>query len=114
MVNPSFDAGIFIVMTILGFVGMIMAKQRGSILLLVSIVCFTVVGLLILTGNDVSSFTTVSDSTGTVTNQTTYFIGNGLAPTGTGQLWMGYVFVTLSIVTGAMFLNALAQGDKFL
>lgn len=114
MLNHSFDAGIFLTLAILGFVAMLMAKQRGSILLLVSVVSFTVIGLLIITGYDVSSFTQVSDSTGVTTNQTTYFIGNGSAPNGVGQLWMGWIFITLSIVTAAMFLNALAQGDKFL
>lgn len=114
MVNTSFDAGVFLVMLVLGFVSMAMAKQRGCVLLIVSVVCFSVIGLLILTGNDISSFTQAYDTSGQSTNQTTYFIGNGVTPTGTGQLWMGYVFITLAIVSGAMFLNALSTGEKIL
>lgn len=111
--NPnSFDAGIFIVMILIGFVCMFLYTKLGALLLLISVITFTIAGLLIVTGYDVSSFTVTMDSSGTTLNQTTYLIGNGQFPeTGTGQLWMGYSFIVLAAVVGVIFLDQTLKGN---
>lgn len=112
VVNPnSFDAGVFITQMLIGFACLVLYKKLGAVLLAVSVICFLVGGLLILTGYDISSFTQTVTTSGTM-NQTSYFIGNGTFPeTGTGQLWMGWGLILLSIVVAVIFLDQTLKGN---
>ena|SRR6476660_182450 len=112
VVNPnSFDAGVFICQLIIGFVCLSLYKKIGALLLAVSVICFLVGGLLILTGYDISSYSQTVTSSGTI-NQTSYFIGNGSFPeNGTGQLWMGWGLTVLALVVGIIFLAETVNGN---
>ena len=110
-VQPSYDAGIFITQIIIGFACLVLYRKIGALLLVVSIMCFLVGGLIIVTGNDVSSYTQTVTSAGII-NQTTWFIGNGQFQTsGSGQLWMGYGLIVLAAVTGVIFLDQTVRGN---
>ena len=132
MSQPIFDAGIFIMQTIIGFVTLAMYRKVGALLLVVSVMCFLVGGLIILTGYDVAFYksgnpanmTTVtknSSATYTITttttkivgsNETDYLIGNGQFPiTGTGQLWMGYGLLLMAVMVGVIFLDQTLKGN---
>jgi len=111
-INPnSFDAGVFLIMEIIGFACLVLYKKIGALLLVVSVISFLIGGLLIVTGYDISSFTQTITSTGTI-NQTSYLIGNGTFPeTGTGQLWMGYSLILLSLIVAIIFLDQTLKGN---
>ena len=113
--NPSnFDAGIFLIQLIIGFACLVLYRKVGALLLAVSVICFLVGGLLIVTGYDVSSFTQTVTSSGTF-NQTSYLIGNGQFPEqGIGQLWMGWGLIVLSLVVGVIFLDQTLKGRLIL
>ena len=79
MTQPIFDAGIFIMQTIIGFVTLAMYRKVGALLLVVSVMCFLVGGLIILTGYDVAFYkqtnpanmtTVTKNSSATYTNTT--------------------------------------------
>ena len=109
--QPQFDAGVFICMIIIGFACLVLYRKIGALLLVISILSFLVGGLLIVTGYDVVSFNQTVTSGGTI-NQTDWFIGNGEFPiTGTGQLWMGYSLILLSIVVAVIFLDQTLKGN---
>ena len=69
----------------------------------------------VLDGYDVSSFTTLTDSTGLKANQTTYLIGNGTQQAGIygTQIWMGYIFIILCFICMALFIHRAMQGEFF-
>lgn len=110
--NPNnFDAGIFLIQIIIGFACLILYKKIGALLLAISVICFLVGGLLIVTGYDVSSFTQTVSTSGTF-NQTSYLIGNGQFPeTGVGQLWLGWGLIVLALVVGIIFLDQTLKGN---
>ena len=112
VVNPnSFDSGIFLSMLAIGFACLTLYQKIGAVLLAVSVLCFLVSGLLILTGYDVSSFSQTVTTSGTI-NHTSYFIGNGSFPeTGTGQLWYGWSLTVLAIVVAVVFLDQTIKGN---
>lgn len=131
MSNQIFDAGIFIIMLIVGFTTLALYRKIGALLLAVSVLCFLVAGLIVVTGQDVaftkltipSNVTSISTnntsgkSTTTVMtkitaiNETDYLIGNSeFQITGTGQLWMGWSFITLAVVCGVIFLDQTLKG----
>ena len=98
-------------MLAIGFACMVLYKKIGAILLSISVLSFLVCGLLILTGNDISSFSQTVTSAGII-NQTSYFIGNGQFPeVGTGQLWMGWALTVLSLVVAVIFLDQTLKGN---
>jgi hypothetical protein len=109
MVNPTFDAGILLVMLVVGFLPISFYNKIGAIVLVVSVFSFLVTGILILTGYDVVSYKIITDGV-TTFNETNYFIGNGSTPSGTGQLWMGFAFIILAIILGAVFLDQAIKG----
>lgn len=130
MTQPIFDAGIFISMLVIGFAAMAFYKQYGALILVISIMSFLIGGLVIVTGDDVAFFsttnptnmtiTTVNGTTTTTTtfhgitptNTTYYVIGNGQFPiVGTGQLWMGYSLILLSLLIGVIFLDQTIKGN---
>ena len=130
MTQPIFDAGIFCIMLIIGFACMAFYRKIGAVILVVSVVTFLIGGLIIITGNDVAFFSTgfpanytEISTNGSVTttitfqaihpsNSTHYLIGNGSFPiTGTGQLWMGWSLILLSIVVGVIFLDQTLKGN---
>lgn len=130
MVQPIFDAGIFISMIIIGFVTMAFFKQYGALILVVPIISFLIGGLVIVTGDDVAFFSITNPSNMTITvvngtttttttfhgitpaNTTYYVIGNGQFPiVGTGQLWMGYSLILLSLLIGVIFLDQTIKGN---
>lgn len=114
MTQPIFDAGIFLGMIVIGFACMILYRKIGALLLVVSVLSFLVGGLIILTGNDVASYTQTVTSSGII-NQTSWFIGNGDFPVqGTGQLWMGYSLIVLSCIVGVIFLDQTLKGRLIL
>jgi hypothetical protein len=113
MVNPSFDSGILLVMLAVGFIPLSFYKKLGAILLVISVFSFSIIGVLILTGYDVVSFRTTTDGTN-VFNETSYFIGNGSQPSGTGQLWMGFAFLILATIIGAVCLDQATKGNLFI
>ena len=112
VLNPNaFDSGIFLSMIVIGFACVVLYKKIGAILLAVSVLCFLVSGLLILTGYDISSYTQTVTPTGII-NETSYFIGNGQFPeTGTGQLWMGWSLTVLAVVVAVIFLDQTLKGN---
>lgn len=112
MVQQSFDAGIFLVMLSIGFLTLIYSKKFGGIMAIPSSFCFFISGLLILAGYDVSSFSQTVTSSG-ILNSTSYFIGNGSSPNGTGQLWMGVGLLIMAIVSAAYCLDMCMQGKIF-
>lgn len=65
---------------------------------------------MILVGYDVSSYTQTLTSSGPI-NQTSYFIGNGETPNGIGQLWMGFTFLILATIFGAIFIDQAIKGN---
>lgn len=90
---------------------MVLYKKIGALLLVISIIVFLLSGLIIVTGSDVTSFTQTVTTSGTI-NQTSWFIGNGDFPiTGTGQLYMGYSLILLSLVVGIIFLDQTLKGN---
>ena len=90
---------------------MVLYKKIGALLLVVSVISFLIGGLIIVTGYDVASYSTTVTSSGTI-NQTSYLIGNGSFPiTGTGQLWMGYSLILLSLIVGVIFLDQTLKGN---
>ncbi len=98
-------------MLAIGFACLTLYQKIGAVLLSVSVLCFLVSGLLILTGSDISSFSQTVTSSGII-NQTSYFIGNGSFPeTGTGQLWMGWALTVLSVVVALIFLDQTLKGN---
>lgn len=129
--NPNlFDAGIWILQIVIGFVCMAMYRKTGALILVVSVMCFLIGGLIILTGYDVAFYTSTNPTNMTITevngthtttityhnivpsNSTNYLIGNGQFPEkGTGQLWMGYGLLLLSIVTAIIFLDQTLKGN---
>lgn len=130
MTQQIFDAGIFCIMLIIGFVSLYFYQKIGALMLAVSVITFLVSGLIIVTGYDVAFFTVIypanvtstitngsSVSTTTITqitpeNDTHYLIGNGSFPiTGIGQLWMGYGLILLSLVVGVIFLDQTLKGN---
>lgn len=111
---PSFDSGIFLSMIVIGFACLVLYKKIGALLLVVSVMSFLVGGLLIVTGYDISSYTQTVTSSGII-NETSYFIGNGsFQIQGTGQLWMGYGLILLSLVVGVIFLDQVLRGNLIL
>jgi len=112
LVNPHFDAGILLVMLVVGFIPLSFYKKIGAILLVISVFSFSIIGVLILTGYDVLSYRVTTDGVLTF-NETNYFIGNGSQPNGTGQLWMGFAFIMLAIIIGAVFLDQAIKGKLF-
>jgi len=110
MVQNSFDAGIFLIMIVIGFVSVAFVKQIGTLILIVPIFAFSIIGVMILVGYDVSSYTQ-TEIRGDLINETSYFIGNGSEPNGTGQLWMGMTFIILSIIFGAVFVDKALKGE---
>jgi len=97
-------------MLIIGFACMVLYRKIGALLLVVSVLSFLIGGLIIVTGYDVSSFTQTVTTTGTI-NQTSWLIGNGTFQTsGTGQLWMGYSLIVLSIICGVIFADQTIKG----
>lgn len=113
MVQNTFDAGIFLTLLTIGFICLLSHKKIGGISLIGSSVSFFIIGLLIITGYDVSSFTSNVDNTGSVVNSTAYFIGNGLQPTGTGQLVLGIIMMLLATISGVLFLHSMIKGQFF-
>ena len=110
MVQPVFDAGIFLGMIVIGFACMVLYRKIGALLLVVSVLSFLVGGLIIVTGYDVASYTQTVTSSGII-NQTSWLIGNGSFPvTGTGQIWMGYSLILLACVVGVIFLDQTLKG----
>lgn len=112
MANPSFDSGILLVMIVIGFIPLAYYKKIGAVLLIISVFSFSIIGLMILSGYDVVSYRMTTDGVNTF-NETNYFIGNGSQPNGTGQLWMGFAFVILAIIFGAVFLDQTLKGNLF-
>ena len=74
--------------------------------------CFSLSGLLIISGYDVSSYTQTVTPSG-ILNQTGYFIGNGSSPGGTGQLWMGVGLLIMAIISAAYCIDMCMQGKIF-
>ena len=103
----------FLIMLVVGFASLFLYQKIGALMLLVSILCFLITGLLIVTGYDVSSYTTtITSSEPSGINQTSYLIGNGSTPIQfTGQLWMGYSFILLSLIVGIIFLDQTLKGN---
>ena|SRR5690348_3406503 len=101
-------------MIVIGFACLVLYKKIGALLLVISIVVFLISGLIIVTGNDVTSYTQTVTSTGII-NQTSWFIGNGDFPVqGTGQLYMGYSLILLALVVGVIFLDQTLKGRLIL
>ena len=100
----------FLTMLVIGFIPISFYKKIGAIVLVVSVFSFAVVGILILSGHDVVSYRVTTDGT-LIMNETSYFIGSGSTPSGSGQLWMGFAFVMLAIIFGAVFLDQTLKGN---
>ena len=101
-------------MIVIGFACLVLYRKIGALMLVVSILAFLVSGLIILTGNDVSSYTQTVTSSGII-NQTSWFIGNGTFPVvGTGQLYMGYSMIVLAAVCSVILLDQTLKGRLIL
>lgn len=131
--NPSvFDAGVWLVMLIIGFVCLAFYKKIGALMLVVSILSFLVGGLIIVTGHDLTftklttpaniTTTSINQSSGvkiittmtqiTPINETTYLIGNSQFPiTGEAQLWLGYSLILFACMIGVIFLDQTLKGN---
>jgi len=117
-------------MIIIGFACLAFYKKIGALMLVISVLSFLIGGLIIVTGYDVAFVKitnpvnmTITTTNGTVTttttyhkitssNETSYLIGNGQFPiSGTGQLWMGYSLILLSLIVGVIFLDQTLKGN---
>lgn len=130
MPQTIFDAGIFVILLVIGFLCLVFYKKMGALLLVVSVMAFLVSGLVIVTGEDVAFYKvtnpsnmTITITNGTVTttttyhhilpsNETDYLVGNGQAIiTGEGQLILGYSLILLSLILGVIFLDQTLKGN---
>lgn len=112
---PHFDAGIFLILIFVGVISWFAYKSLGPIVLLGGIFAFLLLGIIVLDGYDVSSFTQDITSGSSAINQTTWLIGNG-QPVGSGygsQLWLGFIFIILAILTAAVFFIDVINGNLF-
>lgn len=101
MANPVFDTGVFLIMLITALYILTTSNKIGVVFLLIATSLFVILGLVLITGNDVVFYTTTFDGV-TLYNQTSYFIHN--TQSGQSIQWLGYIFLALSIVSGMKFL----------
>ena len=133
MSQPIFDAGVFVIMLLISFTCLFAYKKIGAVILVIPIISFLIAGLVIITGDDVAFYKytnpineTITSTNGTMTttttfhiisgsNETQYLIGNGQFPIfGTGQLWMGWSLLALSVIIGVIFLDQTWKGKLIL
>lgn len=101
MVNPTFDTGVFLGMLILAIYFLTASSKIGIIYLLLSTTMFIILGVILVTGYDVTFVNTTSDGT-TVITQTSWFITN--IQTNQSVQFFGYMLLTLGFVSGVKFL----------
>jgi hypothetical protein len=99
MANPTFDAGLFIALNLMGFAFMFFGFKSFGILHLVGIIIFLSLSLIMLSDYDVTYYLKVQDSTGVSMNQTAYIIGNGdINHNDKTSSWIGWVYLVLAFV----------------
>lgn len=97
----TFDTGIFLVMLILSVYILTASSKIGTLYLLLATSMFIILGIVLITGNNITFQNITSDGT-TIINQTSYFITNTQA--NQSVQWMGYIFLTLGLISGMKFL----------
>lgn len=109
MTGLNFDTGVFIGMLVLAIYFLTASSKIGSIYLLLSTTMFIMLGVILVTGYDVTFVNTTSDGH-TLITQTSWFISN----TQSNQTvqFFGYVLLTLGFVSGVKFLIAIASKNK--
>lgn len=129
MTNPVFDGGIFVILLIISIASLFIYRKIGVLLLIIPIVSFLILGLAVLTGEDVVFFKTTNPANMTTitvnglstttttyhnitpTNSTIYLIGNSQFPiVGQDRLAFGYLFVVISLLLGIIFLDGVLKG----
>ena len=130
MTQTIFDGGIFAILFILAGLSLAFYSKIGALMLVVPIITFLVLGLVVITGQDVSFFSTTNPTNMTITtingtsistttyhaitpsNQTTYLIGNGQFPiTANDRLMLGFAFFLISLLLGVIFLDKAWKGE---
>ena len=130
MTQTVFDGGIFAILFILAITCLSFYKKLGALMLVIPIIAFLILGLVVVTGQDVTFFsssnptnmtiinvngTSISTTTYhniTPSNQTTYLIGNGQFPiTANDRLILGYSLILLALLIGVIFLDQTLKGN---
>jgi|SRR6185437_2179932 len=106
MVNPVFDTGIFLGMLILAIYFLTASSKIGIVYLLLSTTMFIILGVILVTGYDVTFVNTTSDGHTTIT-QTSWFISN--IQTNQSVQFFGYILLTLGFVSGVKFLVGISS-----
>lgn len=129
MVQLQFDGGIFLILLAISITSLVLYRKIGVLLLVIPIISFLILGLVVITGEDVTFFKITNQSNMTVimvngastttttyhnitpSNSTTYLIGNGQFPiTAQDRLALGYLFFVISILLGVIFLDGVLKG----
>lgn len=102
MVNPTFDAGTFLILLVLGVISLFASIKLGAIFKLLGAIIFFTLGTILLAGYDVESMKMTTDGT-TVINETNFLIGNTNADPNHTASWLGYIFLIIGILASILF-----------
>ena len=106
MVTPTFDTGVFLGLLILSIYFLTASSKIGIIYLLLSTTMFIILGVILVTGYDVTFVNQTTDGT-TIITQTSWFITN--IQTNQSVQFFGYVLLTLGFVSGVKFLVGISS-----
>jgi hypothetical protein len=96
----TIDAGLFIITLALALAFMLLSFKMASILRMIAMVMFFILGLWMLAGDSVAYISTTHDpQSGTDPQTIKYLISN----VDNNNNWMGWIFVILGLMNGFLF-----------
>lgn len=102
MTNPTFDFGVFVLLLALSLAIIFVSNKIGCIFLVVSIVCFVILGYALVTGYDVVLHK-ITNGGGLVNVQEDDYLITNTQNNQTVQ-WLGFVFFTFALIISGKFV----------
>lgn len=97
-----FDAGIFIMINLIGFAGLFLPTRFGAVIKLVGAIGFFSASVIMFATEDVAFVQATEDGSGDTINQTKYLIGGNEEST-SDKIILGWIYLILGLFSVALF-----------